>query len=73
MKQNLSGVVNKVEQTAKALRRRRAAHRARIRSISFSRSREHEIGAIAKGHAADLVVLNGDLDVEATMVLGSWI
>jgi hypothetical protein len=54
MKQNLRGVVNKVEQTAKDLRRRRAAHRARIRSISFSRSREHEIGAIAEGFAADL-------------------
>jgi N-acetylglucosamine-6-phosphate deacetylase len=34
---------------------------------------EHEIGAIAEGLAADLVVLSNDLDVEATMVLGSWI
>lgn len=32
---------------------------------------EREIGAIAEGMAADLVVLGADLEVEATMVLGS--
>jgi N-acetylglucosamine-6-phosphate deacetylase len=34
---------------------------------------EREIGAIAEGMAADFVVLGADLEVEATMVLGSWI
>ena len=34
---------------------------------------EREIGAIAEGMAANLVVLGADLEVEATMVLGSWI
>jgi N-acetylglucosamine-6-phosphate deacetylase len=34
---------------------------------------QHEIGAIAEGHAADLVVLGDDLHIEATMVLGAWI
>ena len=33
----------------------------------------HEIGSIAEGHAADLVVLDDDLEVGATMVLGAWI
>jgi N-acetylglucosamine-6-phosphate deacetylase len=34
---------------------------------------EDEIGAIVEGYAADLVVLDDDLRVEATMVLGAWV
>jgi N-acetylglucosamine-6-phosphate deacetylase len=34
---------------------------------------EHEIGAIVEGRRADLVVLDDDLTVAATMVLGGWV